>query len=530
MNLSSNLGKLYVRQGDSEQIALLGIDADGRETGCTFGMLDAQADAVAALVRSRGIAIGERVAILGLNSVQYVAALLGIMRAGCVAVPVNFKFPPALVGHVLSDSGARLVFGDAAGLAQLSASGHAHLDAIQFDSLTFTSHALNHQSFDTVAPGSDDVALILYTSGSTGKQKGVLLTHSGHEWVVRTRVTDGMAKDEKLLIAAPLYHMNALALTLLGVAAHVTTVLLPQFNAAAYIQAIAQHRCTFLTSVPPMIAMMLRETELLASVDLTSVRSIRMGSAPVSESLLARIKQIFPHARVINAYGTTEGGPVVFGPHPDGLPTPLLSVGHARPDVAVRLVDSDGQPGNYGVLELKSPALMRGYHQRPDLALPFTTDGYYRTGDMFKRDEDGFFSFIGRHDDMFVSGGENIFPSEVERMLEQHPGIQQACVVPIDDEIKGKKPVAFVIPRANHGNEVRLDPESVKQFALANAPAYQYPRHVWVLSALPLASTNKIDRTALINDARRRIAVPNITLPANQSSVESSDGCMEKSV
>src|SRR5262249_36340455 len=161
------------------------------------------------------------------------------------------------------------------------------------------------------------------------------------------------------------YHMNALALSKLACAAHATIVLQPQFSAPAYIEAIGRYRITWLTAVPPMIAMMLRERELLARTDLSSVEFVRMGSAPVTQSLMHALPAALPHAAVTNAYGTTEAGPVVFGPHPDGLPQPDLSVGYAHPAVSLRLVDDDNRAADRGVLEMKCPAVMLGYHNRP---------------------------------------------------------------------------------------------------------------------------------------------------------------------
>jgi acyl-CoA synthetase (AMP-forming)/AMP-acid ligase II len=296
--------------------------------------------------------------------------------------------------------------------------------------------------------------------------------------------------------------MNALALANLVCLAHATIVLLPQFTAPAYIAAIERYRCTFLTAVPPMIAMMLRESALVAGTDLSSVQSVRMGSAPVSEALMAALARALPNAQVTNAYGTTEAGPVVFGPHPDGLPTPVLSVGCRHPEVALRLVDAEGHPGAAGELEMKSPAMMNGYHNRPDLPSPITADGFYRTGDVFSRDGAGFHYFLGRTDDMFVCGGENIHPGDVERMLERHKAVAQACVVPIDDDIKGQKPVAFVVPRAG----ATVCEHDIQAFALNNGPAYQHPRFVWFLERLPLSGAMKIDRTALRREAAARIA------------------------
>ena len=145
---------------------------------------------------------------------------------------------------------------------------------------------------------------------------------------------------------------------------------------------------------------------------------------------------------------------------------------------------------------------MNGYHNRPALKPPFTDDGFYITGDVFRRDADGFHYFVGRTDDMFVSGGENIYPADVERMLERHPDVAQAAVVPIDDDIKGQKPVAFVVPKPGR----TPDAKTIKRFALANAPAYAHPRFVWFVDELPLASTNKIDRNLLHKMAAERMS------------------------
>ena len=319
--------------------------------------------------------------------------------------------------------------------------------------------------------------------------------------MVETRLAPGLDRH-RYLIAAPLYHMNALALAKLACAAHATIILLPHFEARDYIDAISRYHPTWLTAVPPMIAMMLRERDALATADLSSVEAIRMGSAPVSQSLMAATHQAFPKAAVTNAYGTTEAGMIVFGPHPGGLPQPESSVGAKHPKIELRLVDGGNRDAEQGVLEMKAPAIMNGYHNRPDVKTPITPDGFYITGDVFRRDKDGFYYFIGRTDDMFVSGGENIYPADVERMLERHPAVGQAVVIPVDDDIKGTKPVAFVIPRAGQ----QPSEDEIKQFALANAPAYAHPRFVWFVDDLPLASTNKVDRVALRKIAQQRVA------------------------
>jgi long-chain acyl-CoA synthetase len=490
----TNLGDLIRRDRDLAKIAIIDLGGEApREI--TYAALDATAMGVARALLAKGLTRGERVAILSANRSEYLAAYFGIMRAGLVAVPVNFKFPRATIDFILRDSGARLVFCDKPRRADVPDDLPAVVFGEDFDEF------LAPGPFASVVPERDEPAMFLYTSGSTGTPKGVVLSHQSHLWVVETRLGGQDLSRHRYLIAAPLYHMNALALSKLACAAHATIVLLPQFTARSYIEAIGRYRATWLTAVPPMIAMMLREADLLASTDLSSVEFVRMGSAPVSHSLLEALNRALPQAQVTNAYGTTEAGPIVFGPHPKGLPQPEMSVGYPHPQVQLRLLDGADRNAVEGNLEMKSPAVMLGYHNRPELKAAITPDGFYVTGDVFRRDEDGFHYFVGRTDDMFVSGGENIYPGDVERMLERHPAVAQACVVPIDDDIKGTKPVAFIVPE----NGFRPSEAEIKEFALANAPAYQHPRFVWFVDKLPLASTNKLDRNALRRMAAERI-------------------------
>jgi long-chain acyl-CoA synthetase len=497
----TNLGDLVRRDRDQEKLAIVDLGGEAPRR-FTYADLDAMAKGVARGLAARSFARSDRIAILSANRTEFIAAYYGIMRAGLVAVPVNFRFPRSTIDFILRDAGAKLVFCDPPRRA-LSPDGIAvacfgGVGAEGFDNF------LDPGPFDAVAARADEPAMFLYTSGSTGTPKGVVLSHQSHIWVVETRLDGQDLSRHRFLVAAPLYHMNALALAKLACAAHATIVLQPQFSAPAYIAAIGRHRCTWLTAVPPMMAMMLREQDLMACTDLTSVEFVRMGSAPVSASLMETLHRALPRAKVTNAYGTTEAGPVVFGTHPAGLPQPDLSVGHPHPKVQLRLIDDDGGVAGQGALEMKCPAVMLGYHNRPDMAPPLTADGFYRTGDVFRRDGDGFHYFLGRTDDMFVSGGENIYPGEVERMLERHHAVAQACVVPVDDDIKGQKPVAFVIAKQGQ----TADPKDIKRFALANAPAYQHPRFVWLIERLPLSSTNKIDRAALKRAAAERVAEP----------------------
>jgi acyl-CoA synthetase (AMP-forming)/AMP-acid ligase II len=456
----------------------------------THGDVDRMAKAVARGLLRRGLARGDTVAILSANRSEFLASYFGIMRAGMVAVPVNHKFPRDTIAFVLSDSASKLVLCDRERRTLLPDS----MDFLQFASPQWEAF-LDPGEFRSVVPRSGETAMVLYTSGSTGRPKGVPLSHQGHLWAVETRLRGGAnLAAERLIIAAPLYHMNALGTAKFVFAAQASLVLLPQFDAKRYIEAVGRFDVTWLTSVPTMLAMAVREKDTLGRTDLSKVRYVRMGSAPASCKLIEDIRRWFPSAVISNAYGTTEAGPVVFGPHPDGHPKDELALGWPMPGVEVKLIDPDGRESDQGVLWQRTPATMKGYLNLPEKSREvLTPDGWYISGDVFRRDSSGAYYFVGRDDDMFNCGGENIYPGEVEQMLERHPDIVQACVVPIADEIKGEKPVAFIVRREG----AQLSEDEVKRFALANAPAYQHPRRVIFTDQLPLASTNKVDRKVL---------------------------------
>ncbi len=490
MALGDNLGDTPA--GADDAVAVFDLSS-GTARPVPYAALRRQAGAVARRLRERGLPRGARVGLLGANSVAFLAAYFGILRAGLVAVPVNWRLPAATVAFILADAGAGLVLADAerrplcppavpcAALEDIADIADAAADGAE-------------PALSSAPVGARDAALILYTSGSTGRAKGVVLSHAAYTWVfdVRTRGVD-LARH-RFVVAAPLYHMNALNTVQLALRGGASVVLLPQFKARDYLRAVAEYRGTLLTMVPTMIGLMARESDLLAALDLTCTETVRLGSAPLSEAIVAAARRIFPKATVGNAYGTTEIGSVVFGPHPDGRPVPPLALGYPHPAVALRLRDAYGTDTDEGVLEVRTPAAMLGYHGLPEqTARSFTADGYYITNDVMRRDADGCFWFVGRSDDMFVCGGENVFPGEVETLLERHPAVAEACVVPIADAVKGQKPFAFVVPRAG----AAVDPAEIKRYALAEGPAHAHPRGVHVLESMPLLGTGKIDRAAL---------------------------------
>jgi long-chain acyl-CoA synthetase len=493
-----NQGDAISRDVPADALALIDEGGNGTERRYSYGDLLRLSGAVARGLLKRGLQRGDRVAILSANRAELLISFLGTMQAGLVSVPVNWKLPPETVAYVVSDCDAKLVLGDDARLALAPDS----VPQISFD--RDWDAFLDEGPFTAVKMQPEEPALFLYTSGSTGRPKGVVLSHYSHLWVMSQRKRRPGPQGARALVAAPLYHMNGLAMCQTTFSHGDTVVLLPQFTTKGYIEAAARHHVGFLTSVPTMMAMLVREKELLARADLSAVEAVRMGSAPLTQALIDQVRAAFPKAAIGNGYGTTEAGPVVFGPHPKGLKQPELSPGAAHPAVQLRLV-KDGKEADEGELEMKCGALMTHYHKLPETtAKVMTPDGYYRTSDVFRRDDQGFFYFVGRVDDMFVCGGENIYPGEVEKMLEKHPGIDQAAVLPVPDQLKGYKPIAFVVRTKG----AALDEQAIKTYALANAPAYQHPRRVFFVDEMPLAGTNKIDKRVLAKQIPDDVVIP----------------------
>lgn len=492
-----NLGDILRLPALGARLAYIDLRRPDFPVNVTATELDQLIMAVARGLARRGIRAGERVGILAENRFEFMATYLGAMRMGAVAVPVNFKLPAATIAHVFQDSEIKFAFADS------KRSGHVPRDVpiVDFDA----GGGKNFQAFldrgplETFIPADDDVAEILYTSGSTGLPKGVPLTHRGQLAALSNYCE---AFDENLpakltLVVAPLYHMNGLFFTSVALANRMGVISLPRFEARSYLETVARYRCTVLSGIPTMFALMVRERALVAHLDLTCVREVSIGSAPLTGALLDQVHRLFPNADVHNGFGTTEAGPAVFGAHPDGTPTPPLSLGYPIASINWRLLD--GPSPDEGVLALRTPALMSGYLNLPHVTAEKMRDGWYVTGDIMRRDENGFFYFVGRADDMFVCGGENLYPGEVENLLERHPRVAQAIVVPAPDDIKGQIPVAFIVPRAGTPPSA----EEIKAYALQNGPAYAHPRFVVFRDQLPLSGTHKIDRTALVKEAAR---------------------------
>ncbi len=431
---SKNLGRCFDAAATPDAVALINLREWDHPPVITYRALDDECSAVARGLLAAGLRRGDRIGILSHNRFEMLAAMLGAMRAGLVAVPVSFKLPRETIHAIARDAGLRAVFHDGERRA-LCPSG---IRRIGFDDPSgYAAFVVRAGRFETVEPGPREVGMVLYTSGSTGRPKGVLLSHDAQRWPLEHILArSGERARHRYLVAAPLFHMNATFSVAHALATGGSVVLMPAFDARLYARAVERFRVTWLTSVPTMLALVAREVARGLSPDFSSVQGVTMGSAPLTQALVDKVQAMFPRASVENGYGTTEAGPLPFFDHPDGLPCPPLSVGYPTEGSEVAL--REGPSADEGVLYMRGPMLMNGYHGLPERTAEVMRDGWYQSGDIMRRDADGFYSFVGRADDMFVVGGENLWPGEVERLLERMPGVHQALVVPVSDENQGR--------------------------------------------------------------------------------------------
>jgi long-chain acyl-CoA synthetase len=345
------------------------------------------------------------------------------------------------------------------------------------------------------AMSPDGIAFQPFTAGSTGRPKGVRLTHEGMLWSIReTQRHWPMRASEVGLVAVPLSHKNAMRGTIKPVLyAGAKAVIMPEFEPRSFLEAAARYQVTFTGGVPAIFAMLLQHRELIEELDLSKLETFAIGSAVVPQELVASLERAFPGVKMKESYGLTEGGGPLREPV-SGRKIPRGSCGTVTEGYEVKLTAPDDREGvSEGEMWTRSPTVTRGYHNLPQVTREKIIDGWLRTGDVFRVDTDGFFYFMGRVDDMFSCGGENIYPKEVENFLFAHPAVRDACVVPIPHAVKGLVPAAAVAlhPRS------RVTTDELKAFCLERGPAYAHPRRIVIVDDLPLSGAGKPDRKAI---------------------------------
>lgn len=451
---NNNLGNLINLGKDLNKIAL--IDDRGK---VTYKQLHDMSNHAANILKTeKNIKPGDRVGIKGFNSIGFVAAYLGILKTGGVAVLINPVVPESQIDYIAKNDKLKFLWID---------------PVFPKDKII---------DFETYPVKNNDPAVILYTSGSTSNYKGVIRSHR-HKMFLRKKVETITGDKEKMLISQSLTWAAGLIQLEMSLIKHNTSVFLGKFDSKKFLKKIFLHKINSASVVPSMLSLILNEKELLSKLDLSSLQFITTSSATISNYLWTETKKIFPQVRLRNVYGSTESGPNIFGEHPT-LPTPDLSVGYPLSQIDYRIVD--------GILQLRSPSTMLGYTNATSHSL--TDDGYFITNDLFRIDENGFYFYLGRADDMFTSGGHNIFPKQIEDVLKQHPGVKDAAVIAIEDDIKGHKPYSFVISQCE---------EYVLRSHILNFfPQSHCPRRIWNLEQMPLNINYKIDKKALILKAK----------------------------
>jgi acyl-CoA synthetase (AMP-forming)/AMP-acid ligase II len=410
---------------------------------------------VAGGLRATGFARGDRAAVRLGNGVDWVVAFLGTIAAGGVAVPVNTRLTEEEVGYVVTDSGARYVF----------APGEALPDGEPFA--------------DTDLAGTDPAA-IFYTSGTTGFPKGAVTTHENFLANAETcrRVLGARDGETRTLISVPLFHVTGCNSQLL-LALHVagTAVVMPAFEVGAFLEAIPAERIDTLITVPAIYWLAMNQPAF-AATDVSSVRSLAYGGAPIAPDLVGRIVAAFPAARVGNGFGLTETASVsTFLPHE--FVAHADSVGFPVPVVDVRLDETVGTSDGVGELLVRGQNVVAGYWNQPEATARTFVDGWLRTGDLARIDAEGLVYIVDRAKDMINRGGENVYCVEVENALAGAPGVYEAAVVGVPDEVMGEKVGAVVVPLPG----APFDPRAVLAHLAEHVADFKVPQYLAVSQA-----------------------------------------------
>jgi long-chain acyl-CoA synthetase len=487
-NLASILDRSATAQPDGIAIRL-------DDLTISYGQLGAAARRVVSLLASAGLSRGDRVGLMMPNIPAFPVAFYGALTAGAVVVPMNPLLKSREVAYYLSDSGARLLFAwrDFAGEA---AKGAADVGAevIQVDDADLSSALAGHSPAASSADAGDtDDAVILYTSGTTGQPKGAQLTHGGLARNARLTAETLLQNhpNDVMMGCLPLFHVFGLTCGLNAtVLAGGTLTLLPRFDAGKALDIIARDRVTIFEGVPTMYAGMLHHPAA-DSADTTSLRVCVSGGAAMPVEILRGFEEKFG-CMILEGYGLSETSPVASFNHPH-RPRKAGSIGTPVEGVEMRLVSDAGGPvpaGEVGEIAIRGHNVMKGYWGKPAATTEAIPDGWFRTGDLARVDEDGYYYIVDRKKEMIIRGGYNVYPREVEEALHEHPAVAEVAVIGMPHAELGEEVGAAVALKPG----AEASPAELQQFVKERVAAYKYPRRVWLVAGLPKGPTGKILR------------------------------------
>jgi acyl-CoA synthetase (AMP-forming)/AMP-acid ligase II len=489
----------------------------GEEDPVTFGGLDALADRCAAGLAARGIIAGDRVAVAGLNTVDWLTLFFGATRLGAAVVTLNVRYRETELEYMLGQSGTRLVVTplelggfDYRGLYAGLAPRLPALESVVFFGDDgpdgFAALLDGDGGIPATDLGPETPAVVLYTSGTTGRPKGAVLTHGSLlASAAGQQQRQATGPDDVLVATLPFNHVGGITCTIVhALVAGARVALLPAFSPAGALQAAAEHRATVLAGVPTMYVLMLAELAK-SDHDLSAVRIAVAGGSNVDPPLARAMADAFPGAHVENLYGLSEtSGACVISAVEDDLATVCETLGTPLAGVEARVVDpATGTPvpdGADGELQLRGPSVAAGYWEMPDETVAAFRDGWLSTGDMVSRRPDGHLVLRGRLKEMFLQGGFNVYPVEVENVLAAHPGVALAAGIGIPDDVLGEVGLYFVVPR---------DPDTpptvgeLTAWCRERLADYKVPRRIEVRGELPTTPAGKIAKAQLRQEVVR---------------------------
>lgn len=464
----------------------------------TYRELDRLTDRFAALLQAEGVQSGQVIGVLLESGPEMVIAVLGAFKAGVVPNVVNAMLRPDEVRAVIADSKAVWLLTDSERQTSLETVrdglgvGKILVADIDLDSLLQSAPA--PETFSTVDVPPNTVACLLYTSGTTGRSKGVMLTHLNiiDNAVQFARVH--FRPDDRLLVAAPLFHCWGLINGVLGVfAVGATAVIIRRFKAEPVLELIQTMQPTQLLGVPAMINH-LTHSPIRASRDLKSLRVIHSAAAPMPAELICALRDDWK-VGYAESYGLTEVSPVITTTSPDQMKAG--SCGRAMGDTVLKVVNAEGQTvglGEIGELWARGTAISAGYYQQPEAtAAVFVADGWFRTGDIVRMDSDGYVYIVDRAKDMINVGGEKVYPRDVEEVIFRHPAVADAAVVAAPDPVLGEVPRAVVALKP----ETQLSAEELIAFLRPVLATFKIPRAVEFVAAVPRSASGKVLRRLL---------------------------------